>query len=262
MASSEIAVSTTPPLPGTALVAQVNAALQSVATQFSGSVDPAEFAGAYMLWADTATDTLKRRDSTNSNWVEVGPLFGSGGFPSGTKMLFAQTSAPAGWTKSTTHDNKALRVVSGTAGSGGSVEFTTAFASKVVSGTTGSTTATNNAATTGGTVGNHTLTVAQMPSHQHLLVADQNFASTNLTASNQFPREDEADGYPDSYSLGGTTAAATIGRSSLVGSNGAHSHSFSGSSHNHTQNAHTHTFTGTAIDLAVQYVDVIIATKD
>ena len=26
--------------------------------------------------------------------------------------------------------------------------------------------------------------------------------------------------------------------------------------------SHNHTFTGTAIDLAVQYVDVIIATKD
>jgi hypothetical protein len=26
--------------------------------------------------------------------------------------------------------------------------------------------------------------------------------------------------------------------------------------------SHTHTFTGTAINLAVQYVDVIIATKD
>ncbi len=69
-------------------------------------------------------------------------------FPAGTVMLFAQTSAPTGWAKSTTHDNKALRVVSGTAGSGGSVAFTNAFASGLSDGAT-------------------TLTTAQMPSHNH-----------------------------------------------------------------------------------------------
>ena len=46
------------------------------------------------------------------------------------------------------------------------------------------------------------------------------------------------------------------------GSDNAHNHSFTGSSHNHTQNAHNHTFTGTSINMDVQYVDVIIATKD
>jgi|32_taG_2_1085360.scaffolds.fasta_scaffold105247_1 hypothetical protein len=51
-------------------------------------------------------------------------------FPSGTRMLFQQTSAPTGWTKDTTSvDNRALRVVSGTAGSGGTNSFTSVFAS-------------------------------------------------------------------------------------------------------------------------------------
>ena len=48
-------------------------------------------------------------------------------FASGTSMLFAQTAAPTGWIKSTTHNNKALRVVSGTAGSGGTAAFTSVF---------------------------------------------------------------------------------------------------------------------------------------
>jgi hypothetical protein len=48
-------------------------------------------------------------------------------FPSGTLMLFQQTSAPTGWTKQTTHNDKALRVVSGAASSGGSVAFTSVF---------------------------------------------------------------------------------------------------------------------------------------
>lgn len=42
-------------------------------------------------------------------------------FPSGTKIVFYQASAPAGWTKDATHNDKALRVVSGSGGgSGGS----------------------------------------------------------------------------------------------------------------------------------------------
>lgn len=49
-------------------------------------------------------------------------------FPSGTSMLFQQTAAPTGWTKQTTHNDKALRVVTGTVGTGGSLAFTTAFA--------------------------------------------------------------------------------------------------------------------------------------
>ena len=72
-------------------------------------------------------------------------------FAAGTAILFQQTTAPTGWTKSTTHDNKALRVVSGSASSGGSVAFTTAFASQGVSGS----------------VGNTTLSIAQIPSHGH-----------------------------------------------------------------------------------------------
>ncbi|NGZ94934.1 MAG: hypothetical protein CV089_02165 [Nitrospira sp. WS110] len=49
------------------------------------------------------------------------------GFSPGTKMLFAQTAAPVGWTKDVVHDNKALRLVSGAASSGGSNAFTTVF---------------------------------------------------------------------------------------------------------------------------------------
>jgi hypothetical protein len=143
--------------------------------------------------------------SAAPSWQAVG-----GGFAAGTAMLFAQTAAPTGWTKSTTHDNKALRVVSGTASSGGSVAFTTAFASQAVSGT----------------VGNTTLTTTQIPSHSHS--ARQQATSAAMAFGGDFT------GY---YNDGNTGAA---------GGGGSHNHSF----------------TGTAINLAVQYVDVIIATKN
>ena len=51
--------------------------------------------------------------------------------PSGTAMLFVQSTAPTGWTKLTDHDNAALRVVSGTAGSGGTINFSDLFNSSI-----------------------------------------------------------------------------------------------------------------------------------
>jgi microcystin-dependent protein len=143
-------------------------------------------------------------------------------FPSGTIMLFVQTSAPTGWIKSTGHNNKSLRVVSGTAGAGGSVAFTTAFANQTVSGTNGATGAT-------------TLTTAQIPSHTHTYNANDDVGSTQLRGA---VYADESGLYIDNVAF---NTGATGG----------------GGSHTHTSGA----FTGTAINLAVQYVDVIICTK-
>jgi hypothetical protein len=108
------------------------------------------------------------------------------GFDAGTAMLFVQTAAPTGWTKSTTHDNKALRVVSGTAGSGGSVAFTTAFASGLSAGAT-------------------TLAESQIPSHTHSAV--QRGSSTYYLTSGCY---------------GATPASLTT--SGATGGGGSHTH--------------------------------------
>lgn len=131
-------------------------------------------------------------------------------FPSGTIMLFAQTSAPTGWTKNTTtNNNSALRVVTGSASTGGTVDFTTAFASQSVAGTNSG----------------FTLTNSEIPSHVHT----NNFGG----------------GVPV-----GSGASVTVGGTLLnTGSTGG-------------GGSHTHTFTGTAINLAVKYVDVIQASKN
>jgi len=173
-----------------------------------------------------------------------------GGVESGTVMLFVQTSAPTGWTKSTTHNNKALRIVNGTVGTGGSVAFTTAFASQGVSGSVSNTTATGSISNTtaGGSVGNTTLSTSQIPAHSHNITGYKDWNNGGINAAQWTTA-----GYYGNY--GGT---------SNTGGGGSHNHSFSGSSHGHTftGTSHGHTFTGTAINLAVQYVDVIIATKD
>ena len=148
------------------------------------------------------------------------------GVPSGTRMLFQQTAAPTGWTKDTTHNNKALRLVSGAASTGGSVAFTTAFSGVVA-----------------GTVGDTALSIAQLPAHRHLIFRDVD-SGTALSASNQ-PARRFSSGGDESYSVTGSASEPNVGRSESIGSG----------------DPHTHSFTGTT-DLAVAYVDLIIATKD
>lgn len=151
-------------------------------------------------------------------------------FDAGTRMLFAQTSAPTGWTKDTTnYNNYALRVVTGSASTGGSVGFTTAFASQTPAGSV-------SVNTSGLSAGSTTLTTAQMPAHTHTIsISDGGGGGANNP--------------PTSAQPSGSTPA-----SSSTGGGGSHNHSISGSA--------TATFTGTAINLAVQYLDVITATKN
>ena len=164
----------------------------------------------------------------------------------GTLMVFQQTSAPTSWTKSTTHDNKALRVVSGTAGSGGSTAFTTIFTSRAVSGSVGQNGASGSTGqiAAGGTVGSTTLTTAQMPLHSH-----NAGAPAGVVGPGQF-----------NVRFTNENAPAT----SSAGQSGSHLHPFTGTQHAHpvTVDQHNHPFSGTALDFAVLYVDIIIASKN
>tara|TARA_R110000868_G_scaffold59559_1_gene182840 strand:+ start:313 stop:1218 length:906 start_codon:yes stop_codon:yes gene_type:complete len=130
--------------------------------------------------------------------------------PSGTAMLFVQTSAPTGWTKSTTHDNKALRVVSGSASSGGTTAFTSVFTARTI-------TTSNMPAHTHGVTD---------PSHNHSIIA----SGTSTTGGLQGTGSGTVALNYTNYSTTGISIDSAGG--------------------------------GTAMDFAVQYVDVIIATKD
>lgn len=205
--SANVGIQTT--TPGSALDVKGTLRLSGSSSGYVG-LSPAAAAGSTTYTLPATDGTTGQVLSTNGSGALSWATAGGGGFPIGTLMLFQQTSAPTGWTKQTTHDNKALRVVSGAAGSGGSVAFTTAFASQGVSGTVGST----------------TLTTSQIPSHTHTI--------SYVSPEGGTPGLGDNVGAVFSTSTGGT------------GGGGSHNHSFS----------------GTAINLAVSYVDLIIASKD
>lgn len=156
-------------------------------------------------------------------------------FPSGTLMLFQQTTAPTGWTKETTHDNKALRVVTGTAGSGGTTAFTSVFTNQTPTITLSGLSA---AATT--------LAVSQMPSHRHTAYSP---AYTGQPSGPGWLRTTTAEEvYSSVYASNASPYAAC--QVAADGGGGSHTHSMSGSA------------TSSAITLNVAYVDLIIARKN
>jgi hypothetical protein len=235
-----------------------NNSLTAIVGKNSGSSEPAT-KYAYQWWYDSSNNILKIRNADNDAWINFATfdqtndrfslsvhdltVTGSGVIPAGTVMLFQQTSAPTGFTKITTQNNKALRVVSGSASTGGSNSFTNSLnTSKTVSGTTGGT-----AVTITGSVGSHTLTIAEMPAHDHP-------RGTHSTV-----------GFTDDGGAGGTQGY--VGGDQNVGSFDARLAS-QGGGQGHTHNvgslagsSHTHSFSS-SFNLDVQYVDVILASKD
>jgi hypothetical protein len=162
----------------------------------------------------------------SGQYVEYAQWLGALQAPSGTAAVFAQAAAPTGWTKSTSADNAALRVVSGS--SGGSYyssgqSFTAAVAT--------------------GTVDGHSLTSGENASHNHT-AGDSGHAHAigkgvqfNIAAGGAGVRTDLG-----GYDTNSSSASANI----TVG--------FSGSG-----NAHSHTFTSSGLN--INYQDVIVCTK-
>jgi hypothetical protein len=186
---------------------------------------PAANGGTGLNAAGTSGNVLT---SNGTAWTSVA---NPPAFTAGTVLIFGQTAAPTGWTKLTDQDNAALRVVSGSASTGGSVNFTTAFASQTPSGTVAIT-------EVSGSAGNTTLSTPQIPSHTHTFgAADSN----------------EGTGPGKTQTRNPTPVFNTD--TGAAGGGGAHSHPFSFSSGSGT-------FSGNAINLAVKYVDVIRASKD
>ena len=144
-------------------------------------------------------------------------------FPAGTIMLFQQTSAPTGWTKQTTHNDKALRVVSGAAANGGSSPFSTVFG---ISNTD-----------------EHTLASSEIPDHKHETAVARGGAGGYVATG-----EPDFTGSGISRSCRTASDAGTYTRETVL--SGLMANAVAGSGHSH------------GINLQVSYIDIILASKD
>jgi len=159
---------------------------------------------------------------------------------SGTVMLFFQAAAPTGWTKDTSNFNDhAIRIVTGTPSSGGSLNFSTVFGKSATDA--------------------HTLTTSQIPSHTHGPGSLAGSTNSSGTHTHSYTRDD---GNVDNLQgNGGNDNMLQDTQSASTGSGGDHTHSVtlnSGvSGSNGSDGSHTHN-----MDIRVRYVDAIRATKN
>jgi len=155
-----------------------------------------------------------------------------------TVSVFYQAAAPTGWSQVTAHNDKALRLVNGTgggfgygnqSGSGGN-SFSSTFPSTTSSLTVGF----NSVVPVAGTVGGHTLSIAEIPNHTHNSLTGGTASASG--GSSTFRTQ-------GSNQTGGVTSPQGIGQ--------AHDHPFTGSVNFNVNGSGS-------IDLRLQYIDVII----
>ena len=227
-------------------------------------VDPSSY-------SSQAGKTVKVNSSENGLEFTSFPPTSSASVPSGSVMVFYQASAPTGWTKSTSNNNKALRVVSGSGGgTGGNNSFTSTFENKSIS-VSGSGTASISISVSGttGTIpsknighlnvvtDDHASVLADLPSHNH------QYHAPIGSSGGQY-------GFMDT----GNSGSSGQPNVNSKGSNGSHHHAI----YLHPLGSHDHsgaTFSGSGsdsdtvsvsssgtVDLRVQYIDVIICSKN
>lgn len=181
-------------------------------TRFSAICSPVTHTkGDIIVWTATGpqklpvgdNDEVLTADSAETLGVKYAAPVTPEGIPSGSRMIFQQTSAPTGWTKvsTSTYNDAALRIVTGSVGTGGTAAFSTTFASR----------------TPAGTVGGTSITEAQLPAHTH--------GAGSYTVPVQGGNADGS-ASPGFMISGGSTAIT--GSSGSTGSGDPHTHTFTG----------------------------------
>lgn len=176
----------------------------------------------------TASELLDRGNHTGTQATSTITNYTSYFFQTDVTMLFQLSSAPTGWVKQTSHDNASLRIVSGSISTGGTLNFTTVFASGLYTGNT-------------------TLTTAHIPAHTH-----SGTTSTGGDHNHTLTFYSSGGSSGPTWTSNGTTSSPNNRNTDTTGS---HSHTFttssvgSGGAHNHS------------LSLNVKYVDFIIAKR-
>ena len=196
----------------------------------ANSVDSAQYVDASIDQVHLAPNSVDSENYVDGS-IDAVHLASGITFPSDTSMLFRQTTAPTGWTKNTSFDNHALKVETGTATSGGTLNFSTFLADTE----TGST----------------PLSTAQMPSHTHTGPSHTHTGPDHFHTLN---------GIAGAASGAAFTALTESGTGKQTGSSGTGATGASGTGATGSTGSgsgHTHTLAQN-----IKYVDVIIAEKD
>ncbi len=170
----------------------------------------------------TGATTLLAGSKVGSNKIDA--------LAAGDKLVFRQAAVPSGWTKDTTYNNAALRVTSGTPSQQTTAgnEFTTLLAARTIA-----------RANLPNVTLSLTGTAASNGAHNHDYTAPTGTTGAHETGSGRT-------GDPTSVTAGTNTST-----------DGAHTHTVSG-----TTDSINGGVTQTTFNLAVNYVDLYIATKD
>jgi hypothetical protein len=180
-----------------------------------------------------ANDRFEALSLGSGNWLVLWFQRASGvaiaAFAAGTIQVFGNSTAPTGWTKGSTHNDKAMRLVTGTPSTGGSTAFSSIFASRTILEA-------NLPAVTKSVTGNVTPTMDIGGVTSPLGVVSGSAATLVSTTSSNVNVYTT-----DKYGVLQIDVTAPValesGVTAALGS-------------------------GTAMDFAVQYVDMILATKD
>lgn len=213
-------------------------------------------------------------------------------FPAGTRMPFAQLSAPTGWTQinDATTDDRMLRVVNGSGGgTGGSASpilmnvvpahyhayagtssIESANHSHTYSGTSSGESAGHTHGGTTGAGSAHSHGVSD-PGHTHTLKGwaanDVNFGTYNVSTDDQYGGPTAANGIDGNYTGISINNESAHTHAFTTGAQSAnHTHSYSGTSSGVSAN-HTHSYSGNTdngssqTNWAPKYLNLIICQK-
>lgn len=192
---------------------------------FRADGNPATTAERGVVQLATTTEANTGTDTAKAVTPAGAKAFWDGHLPAGTKVIFPQAAAPTGWTKDVVHDDKTLRIVSGAGGaSGGVVPYSTIL----------NTTA----------VGSHTLSLTEIPAHDHGGATDNNTQHHH-------------------HKYGSGVQGGPSGGGSLINAGNVNDTDDESQAHTHpipsagSGLGHVH-----PLDLRLQYVDCIIATRN
>ena len=211
------------------------------ATTFKDTVTAGSSGQIILRTNGAVTATTFTGDGSNLSGVEP--------FPSGTKQVFYQASAPTGWTQDTAAalSESVMSVVTGSGGgTGGSTAYFSSFLATTNKAGTDTATVTGSVA---GTVGSTTLSTPTIASHTHSIYSfnpgpnnNPNLSRNIICYSTGRPQSNLVEVPNVVYPAGG---------------GGGHSHPFNGSLSSATADVSV-----TVPAANVKYANVIIAAKD